>query len=90
MASAIIDCTGKVINIGDRIRTEHGDVIEVCGGLVSEHKLFNAEKCELVPQDTPLTHSGHVDPTKDGKAAVERAATPKPTRPVGDCIVWGG
>jgi hypothetical protein len=87
MASGIVDCTGKTIHVGDKVKTEHGDIIEVCGGLVSEHKLFNAEKCELVAHDTPITNTGHVEGAKDLQAA--RAAGVKPPKIVSDCIVWG-
>lgn len=74
MARGIIDCTGKTINIGDRVRTERGDVIEVAGGMVSEHFLFNAETCTHVPSNTPLTKTGKPTGTKTM---------------VTDCVVWG-
>jgi hypothetical protein len=90
MASGITDCTGKTINIGDRVRTEHGDVIDVCGGMVSEHRLFNAEKCTLVDHKTALTGTGHVTGAKEAEAARLKDPTAK-KRPlvVGDCVVWG-
>ena len=87
MASGIIDCTGKAIHVGDKVRTEHGDVIQVCGALVNEHKLFNAEKCELVPHDTPLTNTGHTAAAIEIQAAT--AAGNKPPKVTVDCIVWG-
>ena len=87
MAKGIIDCKGQVINIGDKVQTEYGDVIEVCGGLVNEHRLFNAHKCTVVPATTPLTNTGEIIPGK----------TVNPGGPVGppvydvdmDCVVWG-
>jgi len=96
MAQGIVDCTGKTINIGDRVKTEHGDVIEVRGGLVSEHVLFNAEKCERVDPSTPLTNTGHVeafrkkhghDGALGGGAKGDRQS--KPPLQSGDCVVWG-
>jgi hypothetical protein len=79
MAKGIIDCKGRIINIGDRVRTGTGDVIEVCGGMVSEHRLFTSHDCVVVPHETPLTNTGHVNPTKDGKD--DGGDT--------ECIVWG-
>jgi len=79
MAKGIIDCTGKVINIGDIVKTEHGDVIKVEGAAVSKFKLFNAEKCKLMPAGTKLTNTGVVDAFKEGSKAIGD----------GDCVVWG-
>jgi len=76
MAKGIIDCEGNVINIGDRVKTEHGDVIEVQGGMVSEHALFNAEKCKKVDKTTKLSGTGKA--SNDTRAI--RAS---------DCIIWG-
>ncbi len=80
MANGIVDCDGKIIKIGDKVRTEFGDVIEVCGGMVSEHKLFVSHNCVIVDPSTPLTNTEHVvsdtKPTKDSKINF-------------DCVVWG-
>jgi len=85
MANGIVDCTGKAINIGDKVRTEHGDVILVRGGMVSEHKLFNAEKCSHVDKNTPLTNTGHISSLLTNELAGEKK---KPVV-VYDCVVWG-
>lgn len=97
MARGIIDCTGQTINIGDKVRTASGDVIEVCGGMVSEHVLFNAETCAVVDKSTPLSNTGHVDefrkhhghdgPLGGGKKDEPQAKQFQSTS--GDCVVWG-
>lgn len=52
---AITDCTGKTIKVGAKVRTPDGRVIKVCGGMVMDDTIFNASKCEVVPDDTPTT-----------------------------------
>lgn len=83
MARGIIDCNNQVINIGDRVRTAGGDVIEVKGGMVSEHAFFNAETCTKVDKHTKLTGTG--------KFAVSAKAVSKVVLPhqTTDCIIWG-
>jgi hypothetical protein len=97
MAAGIVDCTGKQIMLGDKLRTPTGDVIEVCGAAVSEHVLFNAEACEVVDPSTPLTNTGHVKAWKahhktdtpfGGRKADPTAAKAAPAAE-GDCVVWG-
>ena len=92
MASGIVDCKGKTIMLGDRIRTPHGDVIDVCGGMVSEHKLFISHQCEVVDKNTPLTNTGHVGTKVGGKTGhVDlKTAGLDGGSADGDCIVWGG
>jgi len=74
MARGIIDCKNRTINIGDRVRTATGEVIQVVGAAIGE-KFHNAELCELVPNDTPLTPK-NLRGGKDDDAS--------------DCVVWGG
>lgn len=93
MAKAIVSCTGETINVGDKVRTEFGDVIEVCGGTVNEHKMFNAETCAVVPADTPLTNTGTVPQWNAAHSIVQSSGnttggTPPPTYAT-DCVVWG-
>jgi hypothetical protein len=99
MASGITDCKGRKINLGDKILTEFGDVISVCGAVVNEHRMFNAEKCEVVSQDTPLTNTGlttktrerepnHPAPTSVGQTALAAAAVVGDASQL-DCVVWG-
>lgn len=102
MAAGIVDCTGKQIMIGDKLKTATGDVIEVCGAMVSEHVLFNAETCTVVDKDTPLTNTGHVTefkkvhghdgPLGGGKTtttSTKGKASKEPKAATGDCVVWG-
>jgi hypothetical protein len=99
MAAGIFDCKGRKINVGDKVRTEFGDVIEVCNALVTEHRIFNAEACELVPAETPLTNTGltentrkrephHPAPTAEGQQALATAAAKGAAGQL-DCVVWG-
>jgi len=94
MAQGIVDCTGKTINIGDKVRTETGDIIEVCGGMVSEHVLFNAEKCKVVGKDEKLTNTGHVEEFRkkhgqDGPLGGGPKGEKQTRSSSGDCVVWG-
>lgn len=98
MAAGIVDCTGKQIMLGDKLKTASGDVIEVCGGFVSEHVLFNAETCEVVDKDTPITNTGHVKDFKakhghdgplGGGGVAATASKDAKAAATGDCVVWG-
>lgn len=85
MARGIIDCNNQIINVGDRVRTASGDVIEVKGGMVSEHAFFNAETCTKVDKHTKLTGTGKF--TASSKVT-SKALVPLPHQ-VTDCIIWG-
>jgi hypothetical protein len=92
MARGIIDCTGQVINCGDRVRTEDGTVIEVIGGFVSSKKLYNAEKCVVVPKSTPTTAEKFAElkltaAAEGQKLGVEMVSGADDD--INDCVVWG-
>lgn len=90
MAKGIVDCTGKVINIGDKVRTASGDVIEIQGGFISERKFFNAAGCKVVPKHTKLTNSGKaIDCVKQFNDASGTPQAAAALNDGGDCIVWG-
>jgi hypothetical protein len=86
MAQGIIDCQGQVIKIGDKVRTEFGDVIDVCGGMVSEHRLFVSHNCTVVDPSTPITNTGHIVP---GVTEVPHSMGAKTLDVQFDCVVWG-
>lgn len=75
MAHGIVDCTGRSILKGMKVRTAGGRVIMVCGGMVNEDKLYNAETCEIVPDSTPTTPGGGISGTDTSEGT--------------DCVVWG-
>lgn len=91
MARSITTCTGVVINVGDKVRTETGRVITVEGAAVGPHilrmlkaapkgkRFYNAEACTLMPADTPTT--ADTDPSFAEPAT--RAADDT------DCVIWG-
>jgi len=74
MAKSITDCTGKTISIGDYVQAEDGTVFQVCGGMISEHKLYNAETCTIVDVNT----------YNQFKSTVALDVSD-----VTDCVVWG-
>ena len=75
MAHGIVDCNNRQILKHMKVRTAGGRVIEVCGGMVNEAKMYNAETCEIVPDDTPVTPGGGLSGTDTSEGT--------------DCVVWG-
>ncbi len=97
MASGIITCTGEKIMLGDKVKTPAGNVIKVCGAMISHEGIHNAEQCEKVADDTPTgwpdgTSNVEYDNKKAaGKTAMQAAVVaPGPGLVIGDCVVWGG
>ncbi len=84
----ITDCTGKVINIGDYIKTPDSRVIQVEGGLVLKAVAFNAAACTVVPKPHGHTSAPRsAGPMSDSTGAAHPAS--RAAADDTDCVVWG-
>lgn len=97
MASGIITCTGERIMLGDKVKTPAGNVIKVCGAMISHEGIHNAEQSVKVSDDTATgwpDGTSNVDyDNRKSKGAHNLAAAslaPGPGLVIGDCVVWGG
>jgi len=91
MARSIIDCLGRTISIGDKVKTPNGKVVKVTGAAIGV-EFHNAEKCELVHKDTLTTeeeHKKHHDEANKHAGGDSVKPVSGAQRDDTDCIIWG-